>query len=95
MSAILDSQRGPTPQGVAEKTVADEDRSLLERSLLYRVLLAEQKEIFKHKWLESEKAGHDIGLECALTDWVIHHRRAWRKACKECRPVLSQTKFNG
>ena len=27
-------------------------------------------EIEKHKWFESEKAGHDIGFEAAAADWI-------------------------
>jgi hypothetical protein len=34
----------------------------------------------RHKWIESEKAGHDIGFERALTDWIIKHRTKWRKS---------------
>ena len=37
------------------------------------------EEILRHKWLESEKAGQDIGFEKALLDWVIKYRSAWRK----------------
>lgn len=51
----------------------------LSRSSLYRALLAEREEILKHKWLESEKAGRDIGFENALVNWVIHHRARWRR----------------
>ncbi len=40
--------------------------------------LAERDEILRHKWLESEKAGRDIGFEQALVDWVRNHREAWR-----------------
>lgn len=50
------------------------------RSTLYREFLAEREEILKHKWVESEKAGYDIGFERALLDWIIRHRSAWRKA---------------
>ena len=53
---------------------------LLKNSSLYREFQAEREEILKHKWIESEKAGHDIGFERALTDWIIRHRNAWRKA---------------
>lgn len=53
---------------------------LLKNSSLYREFQAERQEILRHKWLESEKAGHDIGFERALTDWIIRHRSAWRKA---------------
>ena len=53
---------------------------LLKNSTLYREFQAEREEILRHKWIESEKAGHDIGFERALTDWIIKHRANWRKA---------------
>jgi hypothetical protein len=53
---------------------------LLKNSSLYREFQAEREEVLKHKWIESEKLGHDIGFERALTDWIIKHRTAWRKA---------------
>ena len=40
---------------------------------------AEREEILKHKWIESEKAGYDIGFEQALTDWIVKHRSKWRR----------------
>jgi hypothetical protein len=52
---------------------------LLKSSSLYREFQAEREEILKHKWIESEKAGHDIGFEQALTEWIIKHRSSWRK----------------
>jgi len=62
-----------------------EDRSqppapdfLLRNSTVYREFLMERAEILKHKWIESEKAGYDIGFEKALTDWVTQHRAPWR-----------------
>ena len=55
------------------------DPDLLSRSSLYRALLVEREEILKHKWLESQKAGRDIGFENALVNWVIHHRARWRR----------------
>jgi hypothetical protein len=53
---------------------------LLKNSSLYREFMAEREEILKHKWIESEKAGCDIGFERALTDWIVRHRSKWRKA---------------
>lgn len=53
---------------------------LLKNSSLYKEFQAEREEILRHKWIESEKAGHDIGFERALTDWIIRHRSAWRKS---------------
>ena len=42
----------------------------------------ERIEILKHKWLESEKAGHDIGMESAEKSWSKNHAKKWRKANK-------------
>ena len=53
---------------------------LLKNSTLYREFQAEREEILKHKWIESEKAGHDIGFERALTDWIVKYRSKWRKS---------------
>ena len=56
------------------------DNDLVKKSSLYREFQAEREEIMRHKWIESEKAGHDIGFERALTDWIIKHRTKWRKS---------------
>jgi hypothetical protein len=68
------------------KTMSEETKEslsandLLKNSSLYREFQAEREEILKHKWIESEKAGRDIGFERALTDWIIRHRSKWRKS---------------
>jgi hypothetical protein len=55
-------------------------------SVLYKEFLAEREEILKHKWIESEKAGTDIGFEKALLDWILKHRSNWReKRMKEAK----------
>ena len=64
------------PTNPSEATSATD---LLKNSSLYREFQAEREEIMKHKWIESEKAGRDIGFERALTDWIIKHRSKWRK----------------
>jgi hypothetical protein len=51
---------------------------LLESSALYKQFLKEREEILKHKWIESEKAGKDVGFEWALLDWNFNHRNGWR-----------------
>jgi hypothetical protein len=56
----------------------DEPAELVRESLLYKEFLAEREEILRHKWIESEKAGHDIGFEKALLDWIVKHRSSWR-----------------
>ena len=52
---------------------------ILLNSELYKKFLEERDEILKHKWIESEKAGQDIGFEKALLSWVFHHRAEWMK----------------
>ncbi len=51
----------------------------LKEFSVYQEYLAEREEILKHKWIESEKAGRDLGFEWALTDWVLRHRTSWRR----------------
>ncbi len=53
------------------------DAALLKESSLYKRFLEEHEEILRHKWLESEKQGRDIGFEAALLEWVIDHRENW------------------
>jgi hypothetical protein len=57
---------------------AKEHDHLFQKSALYQEFLAEREEILRHKWIESEKQGHDIGFEKALLDWIVQHRAAWR-----------------
>ncbi|MBR2302983.1 MAG: hypothetical protein IKA42_04200 [Clostridia bacterium] len=49
----------------------------ISRSDIYKEFLAEKEEVMRHKWLESEKAGYDIGYERALVDWIMNHREKW------------------
>ena len=37
-------------------------------------------EINRYKWIESEKLGHDIGMERALREWMSKHYAGWLKA---------------
>lgn len=38
----------------------------------------ERIEVLKHKWLESEKAGYDIGMETAKKSWKRTHAKKWK-----------------
>lgn len=72
------------PQGAAGGSVVNERAAatggdLVKESLLYKEFLAEREEILRHKWIESEKAGHDIGFEKALLDWIVRYRSSWRQ----------------
>ena len=52
---------------------------LVKNSSLYKEFLAERAEILRHKWIESEKAGFDIGFDRALMDWIVKYRSAWHE----------------
>ena len=64
----------------SERSDTSSVNDLVKNSNLYREFQAEREEILKHKWIESEKAGYDIGFERALTDWIVKHRSKWRRA---------------
>jgi len=55
-------------------------RDFVKQSSLYQEFLAEREEILRHKWIESERLGYDIGFERALLDWIRKHREGWRAA---------------
>jgi hypothetical protein len=63
---------------------------LLKHSTLYQEFLAERDEILKHKWIESEKAGYDIGFERAMTDWLVNHSAGWRRWRRTLRENASE-----
>lgn len=45
----------------------------------YQEFLAQREAVMAYKWIQSEKAGHDIGFDQALVSWVRNEREAWRK----------------
>ena len=67
------------------REMSGDSKDMVMNSALYREFLAEREEILRHKWIESEKAGHDIGFERALLDWIVKHRSSWRKSRKDSR----------
>ena len=70
---------------------ADEASQFVKNSVLYKEFLAEREEILKHKWIESEKAGADVGFEKALLDWIVKHRSNWRE--KRMREAKAEMKI--
>jgi hypothetical protein len=70
--------RIPDSGSTNQMSSSEQSQDLVKESLLYKEFLAEREEILRHKWIESEKAGHDIGFEKALLDWIVKHRSAWR-----------------
>ena len=61
----------------------NESADLVKNSVLYKEFLAEREEILRHKWIESEKLGQDIGFERALVDWITRHRSAWNQVRRQ------------
>lgn len=57
-----------------------DDYIYMEKVTLYQMFLELKEEIEKHKWIESEKCGNDVGFEEALKDWMSKHRLAWKKS---------------
>ena len=46
----------------------------------HQKLLKDRKvieEIHRHQWLESERAGYDIGFDRAAEDWLARFSKAW------------------
>ena len=66
-------------KNLAMRASSEDQSQFVKNSVLYKEFLAEREEILKHKWIESEKAGADIGFEKALLDWIVKHRSNWRE----------------
>ena len=64
---------------MATDITTEEENTSRPRSTAYREFLADREDLLRHKWLMSEKAGRDVGLELALFDWAEHSRVAMRK----------------
>jgi hypothetical protein len=56
---------------LAMRASSEDQQPFVKNSALYKEFMAEREEILKHKWIESEKAGADIGFEKALLDWIM------------------------
>ncbi|MBI4558424.1 MAG: hypothetical protein HY706_12655 [Candidatus Hydrogenedentes bacterium] len=42
-----------------------------------RMLEMQREEILRHKWIESERARHDLGKD-AILDWISRYAAQWR-----------------
>jgi hypothetical protein len=49
-----------------------------------------RQEIERYKWIESEKAGHDIGFDKAADDWLKLHAKEWES--KKLSPTKKSTR---
>jgi len=53
------------------KSTVEISEDWIRNSSLVRAHKEYLQEINLHKWLESEKAGHDIGIDRACVSWLI------------------------
>lgn len=54
----------------------------------YKEFQALKEEVLKHKWYESERAGHDVGFSQALIDWTVKFKSKWMKERHPDRPSI-------
>lgn len=50
----------------------------MNREKMKKFLDAQREEIERYKWIESEKAGRDLG-EAAARDWVAKYAKVFRE----------------
>ena len=50
---------------------------------LANIFRSQHEEVKKYKWIESEKAGQDIGWERAEREWLLRHFPGWKDASWE------------
>jgi len=53
--------------------------STLNPDPLQELIDIQQEEVAKHKWIESEKAGQDIGWERAYAEWLEKYFPDWER----------------
>jgi hypothetical protein len=83
--ALADYQRRrDDPQATA---VEPEVPETLAENQFWNDFLDERDEILRLKWIESQKAGRDIGYERAIQLW-LKHRPEWRLAHTAPTPPL-------
>lgn len=61
-----------------DQTGNEEDRHFEEwarKTALFREWEEMKEDILRHKWFESEKAGHDVGWDRAVVDYNLRIRK--------------------
>lgn len=64
--------------GVSEQ-MAFENEPWVDKTRLVSRWREIKRSVEEHKWIESEKAGHDIGWNRAFTDWLIRGAQSDRE----------------
>jgi hypothetical protein len=62
------------------------NRMKRKQNPLHELIHVQQEEVAKYKWIESEKAGQDIGWERAYAEWLEKHFPNWERYQK-CRAI--------
>ena len=62
------------------------NRTKRKQDPLRELIHVQQEEVAKYKWIESEKAGQDIGWERAYAEWLEKHFPDWERHQK-CRAI--------
>jgi hypothetical protein len=62
------------------------NRTNRKQDPLRELIHGQQEEVAKYKWIESEKAGQDIGWERAYAEWLEKHFPDWERDQK-CRAI--------
>lgn len=75
---FVSGQNAPAPRSAAPVFGKGQAKGVKDLLNLPEVI----QEIDKHKWCESEKAGHDVGIEWAREDWLLHYAEKWKKEHK-------------
>lgn len=65
----------PLPEGVLPT-----DRHLPDGTVVYSLTAHALAEMERHRWIESERAGHDLGQE-TYHDWLRRSWTGWVRAC--------------
>jgi hypothetical protein len=63
-----------------QKSAVPEPPEPLAETELWLRFVDELDEISRHKWIESQKAGNDIGAERAIREWLQKHHALWAAA---------------
>jgi len=53
------------------------------------------EEINRHRWIESERAGHDIGFESASAQWLEKFSKAWMQYHMPKRKTSTSKSISG
>ena len=70
----------PTAAAIVQTASSDSNGKKILNTDVEKTLLTDRRvieEIQRHLWIESEKAGFDIGFDKAKEDWLKNFSRAW------------------